>query len=260
MKYIVAFLAVFRFSCSSDESAETSSCRILKYQKIYYNNAEYYKTEFVYENNRITKRLRTDYFNTFLIFEDSICYDSANRVTKIYYDIDNPAMQAYTEHDLFYYNGNSTNAYKRERYRNHTEWGIYVWVENISYDTSNRILNTVKTFTYLPEIGLEPDVMTTDYTYDAIGNLVKTIEVDVNNNYTRTTTVDRSNYDSHKNPFKHINVPFLEVRDLQYSKSNAQDVVTTIDYGSNTPSVSTWHSNFEYNEFDYPLIAEYMCN
>jgi hypothetical protein len=262
MKYIVLlFLSLFVFGCSSDGNSEATPCRILKYQKIYYNNAEYYKTEFVYENDRITKRLTKDYFNTFLTFEDSICYDSANRVTKIYYDINNPSLQTYTEHDLFYYNGNSNNAYKRERYRHYTDSGDeYKWIEDISYDTSNRILKTVNTFTYPPEDGLDPDTIVKDFTYDTNGNLIKTIEVNDTQYYIQTTTTNCSNYDSHKNPFRHVKVPFVDIRELQYSINNTQNKEVITEYGNNIPSVSTLTTTYEYNEFDYPRIAEYLCN
>ena len=135
---------------------------------------------------------------------------------------------------------------------------------NISYDSAGRILHTNKA-----QI-VPADVLPTfhhiydkHYTYDISGNLIQTILIEDHSSAAlKTNITNYSNYDSHKNPFRSIKVPFIEIRDVRYSMNNHKYTEWLEGYGDETPTVISWldhYGAYEYNEFDYPTFAIYDC-
>lgn len=245
----IMLIGILAFAgCSSDAPKVTNECKLLKYGKVEITDPNgiftYYQVELVYQNNQIVKRL--NYGNIAstpvigLISTDNIFYDSNNRVEKIVY-INNIE-------DHFYYEGNAINPFKRERWSIHPT-KTYVYIEDITYDTQNRILKTV----YYPRLA-PTEITTTDYTYNSDGNLIEIVEDDG----LLKTTYYRSNYDTYKNPFATINVPFIENRIYKYSKNNASEFITKAADGT-----ILYHSSVsgrKYNEFGFPIDCEYLCN
>lgn len=256
----ITILSLFLFAnCSSDENTETkeSTCKILKYDRLALN---IYQTEFVYENGRMIKR--QNYGNTLpvttgqtllgLISEDDILYNQNNNVEKIIYKKDK-------HYDVFFYEGNSKLPYKRENIKISDD-GNYTakWVENIQYDSQNRIIKTIGGY----DDETENRKITNMYTYDSNGNLSQTSErKTLSDGTTIENIIEFYNYDSNKNPFKNITVPFVDCRTKNYSKNNYRGFIHKSIQEGNTTIGYHWEiSSYQYNEFGYPLFAEYECN
>ncbi len=253
-------LSLFLFAnCSSENNPEKkeSACKILKYNKLAPN---IYQAEFVYQNERLIKR--QNFGNTASasvghtiygkLSEDSIVYNSNNTVEKIIYTKDK-------RYDIFFYEGNSKLPYRRENIRISDNGYTARWIENIQYDSQNRIIQTIGDY---DDEETEIYKITTKYSYDSKGNLSQISET---NNPLDGNIVEKItsfyNYDSNKNPFKNINVPFTDYRSKSYSENNYRTLISKSIYKGNTTIEYTWEiSSYQYNEFGYPLFAEYECN
>jgi hypothetical protein len=246
-------------NCSSDENRETkeSECKILRYNKI---TTDLYEVQLIYLNSLLVKR--EHYGNTASgssgnviygkLSEDSIVYNPNNTVAKIVYKKNN-------HYDLFFYEENSTVPYKRENIKVSDNGYTTKWIENIKYDSKNRILQTIGDY---EDDETEVYKITTNYTYDSNHNLLQVSEI---NNPLDGNKIEKiinfSNFDSNKNPFLNINVPFVDYRNRAYSKNNYRKYISKSIYKENISTDFFWEtSSYQYNEFGYPLFAEYECN
>lgn len=259
---LVTFILPFIFGCTNDTDnppqPEVFHCKLLKYGKLAtYNNEVQYQNGFLYQNDVMTKRL--NYGNTLssstgmylfgIQSKDSIVYNSRGNTEKIFYRSN--------RYDVFYYEGNSKNPNRREGITVGQNGYIDKWIENITYDTSDRIS---KTEGYYPDFPGELKIKN-NYIYDSTGNLNQTIEekVDINNNI-KKTIVTYSNFDTAKNPFKNIDVPFIEYRHLKYSQNNYRKFESITTFNGKLDNFNNWEiSAYSYNEYDYPLFGEYEC-
>lgn len=259
--FTITIPTLFLFaSCSSDNNLKKkeSVCKILKYNKIAPN---IYQAEFIYQNGRLIKRLQ---FGNIVspsigqtiygkLSEDSIVYNSNNTIAKIVYKKDKL-------YDLFFYNGNSRLPYKRENIKVSDNGNSTArWIENIQYDSQNRIIQTIGDY---DDEQTEVNKKTTKYSYDSKGNLSQVSEINnpLDGNTTETIT-SYSNYDSSKNPFKNSSIPFIDYRNKSYSENNYRASISKSIYKGDTTIGNFWEiSSYQYNEFDYPLFAEYECN
>jgi hypothetical protein len=240
------------------------SCKINKYN-VYLETETtvLYRTELVWQGNKITHRL--NYGNTLsssagvslygLMSKDSITYNANDLVEKIYYGNKGYALEKY---DLFYYQVGNSKPYRRDQVRRFANGYIGRFIEDITYE-NNKIKETVGHYEDEP---MEPIVIK-EYTYNADGNLIQTIETKNQTTYTPEVivTTDYSNYDSHINPFSSIEVPFIENRDVNYSPNNHKSVSQTTKEDNVVISYSNWEiSDLQYNSLGYPMIGEYLCN
>jgi len=262
--FAAVFLTMLLAGCSHDDGVtpiETNQmdCKVLKYQQFIILDSILYRKALVYESGKIVQRLNYG-DNTSgsaglggwgLISTDHIFYNSDNTVSKIEYSPN--------RFDLFYYTNGNYYPIKRAFITISDDGYVSKYSENISYDETGRILKTFyynddPNYPYLNET-------TTDYTYDSSSNLAKTVEVYQTRSMTKTTTVTYSNYDAHKNPFRNINVPFIENRHVQFSKNNYKKISSVTTYQNDETSFyEVENGAFTYNEFDYPIIAEYNCH
>jgi len=257
------FLGLIISSCSHDDDVNQIelaeiNCQVLKYQQLIILDSILYRTSLVYEGNKVMQRLNygnilsgsTGQTRWGLSSFDNIFYNSENKVSKIEY--------AANRFDLFYYTDGNPNPFKREYIRISDDGYVSKWSENITYDESGRISNT---FFYADDPNYPyVEETTINYIYNSDSNLAKIIEVYRTSGNTTTTTVDYSEYDSHKNPFKNINVPFIENRPVQFSRNNYKKKHTKTIYTDGETYSSDFEYGFSYNEYDYPLIAEYNCH
>lgn len=251
--------------CESSEADLTPACKILKYNTYSENGGTtLYRTELLWQNNVITHRLNSGNILPSsaggslygLISRDSITYNQNNLVDKIYYGRRGSAIEKY---DLFYYNSNNPNPYKRETISTYANGYINTLVEDIVYE-NNKIKKTVG---YLLEEGPLYNPTITDYTFDANGNLIQSVETSRQSIISdeRIETIDYSNYDNHLNPFKNIEVPFVENRHLKYSTNNYRRIAETVSENNVIVSNYDWEiTAYEYNPEGYPLFAEYLCH
>jgi hypothetical protein len=245
-------------NCSSDENRETkeSECKILRYNKI---TTDVYEVQLIYLSSLLIKR--EHYGNTASestgtviygkLSEDSIVYNSNNTVAKIVY-------QKNKHYDLFFYQENSKVPYMRENIKVSDNNYTTKWIENIKYDSENRIIQTVGDY---ENEETEVYKITTNYTYDSNGNLSQVSEINnpLDGNKTEKT-INFSNFDSNKNPFRNINIPFVDYRNRAYSKNNYRAYISKSIYKGNISTDFFWEtSSYQYNEFGYPLFAEYEC-
>ncbi|MES2409827.1 MAG: hypothetical protein V4535_00135 [Bacteroidota bacterium] len=274
MKRLLPFLLIFSFllSCTNEDDpvTETFPCKIMKCGKSTFQSGigtdpiDYYTTEFVYQNDRIIKRLNYNGYAQ-LATTDSIAYNSMGHVSGIYYHIHQDDIYGETKTELFSYHPNTDKPYRRE-----TRLFLHPWnelrrsIEDIQYDASGRILKTIDSKIFADDLPDFYNITTTDYTYDLSGNLEKFVETVAQNvETTRTTTYLFSNFDTGKNPFRTLKVPFANFRHLMYSLNNRRAYEITEQYeGMPNPSFHsiTTLGNFDYNEYGYPLIAEYQCH
>lgn len=256
-----AVLSLFLLAnCSSENNPETqeSVCKILKYNKLAGN---VYQAEFIYQNGRLFKRQNfgnisspSDGQNNYgKLSEDSIVYNSNNTVDKIVYKKDK-------NYDLFFYQENSRLPYKRENVKISDNGSTTTrWIENIQYDSQNRIIQTIGDY---DDEETEVYKKTTKYTYDLKGNLSQISETNnpLDGNITEKIT-SYSNYDSNKNPFKNNSIPFIDYRNRSFSENNYTESISKTIYKGNTTIEDYWDiGSYKYNEFGYPLFAEYECN
>ncbi|WP_294203336.1 hypothetical protein [uncultured Chryseobacterium sp.] len=98
-------------------------------------------------------------------------------------------------------------------------------------------------------------------TYDSDGNL-RLIEQIAASNPNYKVEIKYDNYDSYKNPYANVNVPFEDAFFLRLSKNNYRKY-SKITYSNSYPT-GTYEtseiSGYEYNENGYPKFAEYQCN
>lgn len=235
---------------------------------IWFGSSTTYAVHFEYQNNRIIKRHNYGYVGFSLqiwapIGTDSICYDTFGRVTKIYYDITHMNTDRYV-HDEFEYNGLSSQPFLRKKYALWVETNtVDVSEESITYDLLGRITHTEENRIAPADLPEFYHIIEYDYTYNAAGNLATSVKREQQSYMTTTIITQKfSNYDSHKNPYRGLKVPFIDSRFLAYSPNNYRTIESYEDYEGNegAPNYSVTHYGpTEYNEHDYPLFAIYEC-
>jgi len=255
---IVLILGFFLISCSNDEIIpDTDSCQLKEYGKIVeLGSSEInYRHKLIYDGEKITKRINFGnvtpsgglyYFGE--VSKDSLVYDNYERLWKIYQV---PLRKKYSYSEFKYENSsvlpNKRNEIFIFNYTNSTH--TYTYPEEIFYDNKGRIIRTVVDYkdpTY--EFN-----STTIYEYDSSGNLIKEVNTkDVNGNTSKIIT-ELSDYDDKKNPFSSF--PFIDYRGISNSVNNFRHYEITNYDNINISGIRSGTYNFEYNDFDYPLLT-----
>lgn len=260
-------IGILLHSCNSDDNVGASNveCRISKYRQVNINLQEVdYLTYLIYNNNQI--HIRKNFVNLVnpatglsvygFHSEDEIFYDSQNRVSKIVYDY-NRANGTY-EYDLFFYEGNNKEPNKRDRVKTNSNGTSYTWHELITYDSQNRITNTI---TYWENDEFASESNSFEY---KDGNLKKYTKSYMN--YTDGEIYEQwvyeySDYDNMKNPFQLIEAPFVEDRIEKYSQNNYRKYkyIQTVPKSQHSNTGEWQISGYEYDENGYPLNVEFLC-
>lgn len=262
MKFGIKILAAIALctltfgSCNSDDSenAGPSQCKLLKWNEIFSAGEARYQDEFVYENGRIIKRLK---YGTVvgavavILSTDSIVYDAGNRVDKVYYGYN------FNTYDQYIYNSDNSSPVSRKTFSTDGNGVLSAGlVEDITYDSNNRIKKTVRYLENNPAYHVD----TVEYFYND-NNLTKKISTVTYENGTEfynTTTF--TGHDNMKNPFRKITAPLAEFRDYHYSKNNITSSKSTeTDQAGNVTAFSQYERTFGYSSNDYPLIGTYDC-
>lgn len=265
MKKIIILLitGISLISCSKDEipAEKSDNCKLLDYEKVLIigSSEPNYKHKLIYSADKITSRINYDNVapNSGLyvlgeISRDSLVYDNLGRISKIYKI---PLYQNYTYSEFMYDNSNTLPHKRNEisvfNYSNSTY--TYIYPEDIYYDNKNRIIRTVIDYN---EPNYEFDI-TTIYEYDNNGNLTKIDYKKEQSGIIFQTVSEYSDYDNKLNPFS--NFPFIDFRGISSSINNFKNYQTRNFTNGNITGSSEGTYNYEYNEFNYPLIGIYEC-
>ncbi|WP_284460204.1 hypothetical protein [Chryseobacterium sp.] len=120
---------------------------------------------------------------------------------------------------------------------------------NYSYDSSGKLIEILTTFPNMPYDPTDPDdfiwTIAKRFTYDNIGNLKKSVEVERHNNvdFHIENTVEFSNFDTAPNPFKKLQI-FEEYFYFSLSKNNFQKEVKLYNSGIGE---SKWVNQYDSN-------------
>jgi len=260
---IVLIIGFFLVSCSNEEIIpDTDSCLIKEYGHVFIisSSETHYKHKLLYAGEKIMKRINYDYvapaagiYNLGEVSRDSLVYDNYERLWKIY-QVPLSKNYSYSE---FEYNKSNVLPYKRNEififnYTNSTY--TYTYPEEIFYDSKGRIIRTVLDYT-------EPNYefnTTTIYEYDSNGNLLKIDSTKEQYGITNQIISEYSDYDDKKNPFSSF--PFLDSRGISSSINNFRhyEIITYTNKDITGTQIGTY--NYEYNDFDYPLLGTYDCD
>ncbi|WP_449388114.1 hypothetical protein [Chryseobacterium lineare] len=190
----------------------------------------------------------------------NIEYNSINQPIKIIEPTDYNNNQ-YIEY--LSYDNEGRLSEKNRVLNNYNDGSSYTRNFKYSYDSSNKIiLISEKSTTSWGDVYGEN---TKALTYDSNGNLriIEQISTDLP---TVKIVTKYDNYDTYKNPYANVNVPFEDIFFLRLSKNNYRKYSKTTIYTNNSPNnppppyETNEISGYEYNENGYPKFAEYKCN
>ena len=269
-------LLFFLFSCntSTDEVLQNEKkCYITKFNPVIIKvtGQELFTSEYIYDsNNNIIKKL------DFSIVESGsspgnplpipIYTTELKTTTTIIFNSNNLPFQIIQEPDLYnnqitenlsYINGrlNSKEIITKNLNYNLSSKMKY----DYSYDSNNKITSvTGKHYDAFDTLDLTENQI---IIYYLNGNLSSVTKSTINgNNYTTKTILEYSNYDTFKNPFKDIQVPFEDYIFIRFSKNNYTKYSKKYYVNDILQSQETKSFTYNYNENNYPIIAAFKCN
>lgn len=272
MKIFFAIISlIFMFSCTNDDqSVQQHQCYITKFNKTNIKNSaqQFYLSEYVYDGNRITKKL--DYklidnsspsqpnSNYVLQLDKTteVQYNTLFQPIKIIEPINTSNIQSV---DYLIYDSQGRLSEKNRVSTNFTDGSSDTRNFKYSYNSNNKIILIQEKTT--DSFGDVYGEATKTLTYDSDGNL-RLIEQIAASNPNYKVEIKYDNYDSYKNPYANVNVPFEDAFFLRLSKNNYRKY-SKITYSNSYPT-GTYEtseiSGYEYNENGYPKFAEYQCN
>lgn len=274
IKFLFAIFSIlFLFSCKDDDdTTQEAKCYITKFNKvtIAVTGQQLYSSEYVYNDNRIIKKLNYSLvqnnnsgvptYEPQLSTTINIEYNSINQPIKIIEPVDYNNNQ-YIEY--LSYDNNGRLSEKNRVLNNYNDGSSYTKNFKYNYDSSNKIIliSEKSTTSWGDVYGENTKVLT----YDSNENL-RMIEQTTTDLPTVKIVTKYDNYDTYKNPYANINVPFEDIFFLRLSKNNYRKYSKTTIYTNNSPNnpAPSYEiseiSGYEYNEHGYPKFAEYKCN
>lgn len=270
-KFFAVISMLFLLSCSQDENAvQEQKCYITKFNQTTIKNTgqQFYLSEYVYDGNRIIKKL--DYHlidNTASGQQSSTYITQLYKTTEVQYNtlsqpvkIIEPAyLSDIQSTENLIYDNQGRLSEKNRVLTNVSDGSIFTVNLKYFYDSGNRIISiTEKSIDSWGDIYGEN---TKTLTYDTDGNL-RLIEQTNPSNPNYKTEIRYDNYDTHKNPYAHVNVPFEDIFFLRLSKNNHRKY-SKFTYLNGYPtgtSETSEISGYQYNENGYPRFAEYLCH
>lgn len=276
-KFFAVVSILFLFSCSNsddDDSTGEQKCYITKFNKvnIKLNGQEFYTSEYLYNGNQIIKKLEYKLVDNSTSGQQYPTYEQQlDRTTEVQYNSLNQPVKIIEP--LTYSNIQTTDYLFYDslgRLSEKNRINTYIpdntsSTQNFkySYNSNNKItVITEKTTDSWGDIYNENIKM---LTYDTDGNLRVVEQTNTNSSIYKVVT-KYDNYDSHKNPFANVNVPFEDIFFLRLSKNNYRKYFKTVVYSTSSPTnppapyENSEISGYEYNESGYPRFAEYKCN
>lgn len=277
MKKFFAIVSIlFLFSCNNndDDPVQEQKCYMTKFNKVTIALAgqQLYTSEYVYDgNNKIVKKL--DYslvqnntsgpptYEPQLKSTINVEYNSLGQPIRIIQPITSANTQTI---DYLFYDNQGKLSEKNIVTEDHTDDSNYTKNLKYYYDSNSRIISiTEKSTTSWGDIYGEN---TKTLSYDTTGNLRVIEQVNTNSPGVAKIVTTYDNYDTYKNPYANVNVPFEDIFFLRLSKNNYRKYLRTVVYTNNSPTnppaayESYEISGYEYNENGYPRFAEYKCN
>jgi len=258
---IVLIIGFFLVSCSTDEIIpDSDNCKIKEYGKIItLGSSEIkYRYKLIYDGDKIMKRINygdaapssagLSFFGE--VSRDSLVYDKYDRLYRIYKV---PLNKNYSYSEFEYEHSNVLPT-KRSEIFIFNQTHLYTYPEEIFYDKKGRVNRTVIDY---KEANYEFN-STTIYEYDSSGNLIKVVNTQDENGNTFKIITELSDYDDKKNPFSSF--PFIDYRGVSNSANNFRHYEITNYDNINISGIRSGTYNFEYNDFDYPLLGTYDCD
>ncbi|KQR92647.1 hypothetical protein ASG01_12160 [Chryseobacterium sp. Leaf180] len=268
-KYIYLFIALIALSAcgdNTDEGEKIEKCLVTKFNPATINvtGQSLFTSEFIYNsNNDLIKKLdftiiqsgNSNTYNTELKSTTQIEYING-KPSKIVGQPDYTNFQ--TIEYLSYSNGrlskkeivntnltdNLSSKKTFEYSYNSTDWINSVVIKN--YDSMNNLdLNG-----------------NTAVSYDTNGNVLSVITTTsnpTNPNYETKTVIEYSDYDSYKNPFFNLQVPFEDQFFIRFSPNNYRKYSRRYFVNNQLINFENKTFTYNYNDKNYPKIAEFKC-
>ncbi|GEN76444.1 hypothetical protein [Chryseobacterium hagamense] len=276
MKKFFAILSMlFLLSCSQeDNSVQEQKCYITKFNQTTIKNTgqQFYLSEYIYDGNRIIKKM--DYklidntapgqqYPTYAPELDKtieVQYNNLSQPVKIIEPTDLNNIQSI---EYIMYDNQGRLSEKNRVSTNFTDGSSYTKNFKYFYDSGNKIISIAEktTSSWGDVYGENSKTLT----YDTNGNL-RMIEQMAASNPNYKIQIKYDNYDTYKNPYANVNVPFEDIFFLRLSKNNHRKYSKITIYTNNSPNNPTPPyefyeiSGYQYNENGYPRFAEYLCH
>jgi len=265
------FLILFSiYSCdnsSNDEIETEKKCFITKFNPVVVPlyGQELFTSEFIYNSqNDIIKKLDFDIIQgnvsepltTQIKSTTEIIYSTSNLPIKIVeqpniYNIQLTEYLSYTNGKLVAKDRVTTNIADNLSSK---------WKYEYSY-TDNKITSVIGKH-YDSNNILDLNEITT-VVYGANDNVLSVTKVSSSvsvPNYISKTITEYGDYDSYKNPFKDLQVPFEDYIFIRYSQNNYTKYSKRHFVNDIPQSYETKTFTYTYNEKNYPKTAEFRCN
>lgn len=270
-KFPYFFLLLSIISCrTTEENSEISlekKCFITKFDKktITTTGQQIYNSELVYNGDKV------------IAWKDFSWIESGSQFPPIY----QPQIKSVINVE---YNNNLPSKIIEPK-----SYNGYQYIDYLTYDSNGRIINKERVLT-VNDLYESKNVFT--YSYNSDNQIVSVenkhydyqnvldneqneiwvyqnsnlITRTINNTYTPGHTVQTiityGDYDSFKNPYLNVNVPFEQFLPLKFSKNNYRSYSSKIFVDNALQSHVTENiSSFSYNENGYPTNkVDYLCN
>jgi len=268
-KYIYLFIIFITFSACSDTTDEgelIEKCLVTKFNPvtIQLTGQSLFTSEFVYNSsNDLVKKLdfnmvqsgNSNTYNTELKSTTQIEYING-KPSKI---VGQPDFANFQTIEYLSYN-NGRLAKKEIINTNLTDNLSSKKTFEYSYNSADRINSVViKNYDSMNNLDLNGN---TAVSYDANGNVLSVITTTLsgtNNNYETKTVIEYSDYDSYKNPFYNLQVPFEDQFFIRFSPNNYRKYSRKYFVNSQLINFENKTFSYNYNEKNYPKIAEFKC-
>lgn len=265
------FLILFSIYCcdnSSNEEIETEKkCFITKFNPVVVPlyGQELFTSEFIYNSqNDIIKKLDFDIIQgnvsepliTHIKSTTEIIYSTSNLPIKI---VEQPNI--YNSQLIEYLSYTNGKLVAKDRVTTNIADNLSSkWKYEYSY-TDNKITSVIGKH-YDSNNILDLNEITT-VVYGANDNVQSVTKVSNSvsvPNYISKTITEYGDYDSYKNPFKDLKVPFEDYIFIRYSQNNYTKYSRRHFVNDIPQSYETKTFTYTYNEKNYPKIAEFRCN
>lgn len=271
-KFYYLFFLLSAITCqTSDESIEEATekkCYITKFDKktISFTGQQIYNSELLYNGDKIvawqdlswvlTGNQSSSVYEPQIKSVITVEYSNNNLPVKIIEPKDLYGYQ-YIEYLAFDSFGRISGKERVLTIDNNYE------SKNVSkylYDNENKIISVEKKhFDYQNVID---NIQYETWDYENSNLIKRTITNTYNPNYNVSTVITYGNYDTQKNPYANVNVPFEQLLPLKFSKNNYRSYSYKNYVNGSLQSYSSEDiSDLNYNENGYPTNkADYNCH
>jgi len=268
-KYICLFIALITLSAcgnTTDEGEATEKCLITKFNPatIQVTGQSLFTSEFDYDSsNNLIRKL--DY-NIVQSGNANIYTTELKSTTQVDYSNGKPSkivgQPDFANFQIVeYLSYNNERLVKKEIVNtNLTDNLSSKKTFEYNYNAADRINSvTIKNYDSINNLDLTGN---TAATYDANGNVLSVITTTVsasNPNYETKTVIEYSDYDTYKNPFYNLQVPFEEQFFIRFSPNNYRKYSRKYFVNNQLINFENKTFTYNYNDKNYPKIAEFKC-